>query len=168
MTDNNVIITVKNLYKTFDGKKMILSDISHQIKKGEKVAVIGPSGGGKSTFLRCMNLLETPTAGEVWLENDLITDCDPALHAEIASLAGREKKRARLAYEAEHRLDINLARQKMGMVFQHFNLFAHMTVKENITFAPIKLKLKTPEEAHKKAENCYRSRACYGSRDHAL
>ena len=192
MTDN-IIIDVKGLYKTFDKKKMILQGISHQIKRGEKIVIIGPSGGGKSTFLRCLNLLEKPTYGEIWINDKLITPVDPYLHFDVieASLTYgkmfenkkaenpekpdaelrdeiiaeikkndllREKREGK-AYKAlmkeiyeSNYVQIDLARQKMGMVFQHFNLFPHMTVKENITFAPVKLKLKTPEEASKKAD----------------
>ena len=192
MTDN-IIIDVKGLYKTFDKKKMILQGISYQIKQGEKIVIIGPSGGGKSTFLRCLNLLEKPTYGEIWVNDKLITPVDPYLHFDVieASLTyGKmfEKKKAedpgksdeelrksiiadikandllkekhegkaykalmKQIYESNY-LQIDLARQKMGMVFQHFNLFPHMTVKENITFAPVKLKLKTPEEASKRAD----------------
>ena len=193
MTDNNIIIDVKGLYKTFDGKKMILQGINSQIKQGEKIVVIGPSGGGKSTFLRCLNLLEEPTYGEIWVKDRLITPVDPYLHFNVieASLTyGKmfEKKRAEnpAISEAELReeiiadikkndllkekregrafkelvkeiyqsnyIQIDLARQKMGMVFQHFNLFPHMTVKENITFAPVSLKLKTPDAASKRAD----------------
>ena len=193
MIDNNVIVDVKGLYKTFDGKNMILNGINCQIKKGEKIVIIGPSGGGKSTFLRCLNLLENPTYGEIWVKDKLITPVDPYLHFDVieASLTyGKmyEKKKAKNPeisedelkqniiaeikkndllhekhegrayktlmkdiYEKNH-IQIDLARQKIGMVFQHFNLFAHMTVKENITFAPVKLKLKTPEEASKRAD----------------
>ena len=193
MIDNNVIIDVRGLYKTFDGEKMILQGINCQIKQGEKIVIIGPSGGGKSTLLRCLNLLEKPTYGEIWVKDKLITPVDPYLHFDVieASLTyGKmyEKKRAEnpnisdeelrdeiiaeikkndllnekregRAYKAlmkeihqNNYIQIDLARQKMGMVFQHFNLFPHMTVKENITFAPVKLKLKTPEEASKKAD----------------
>ena len=193
MTDNNAIINVKNLYKTFDGKKMILQGISYDIIGGEKIVIIGPSGGGKSTFLRCLNLLEKPTYGEIWVKDKLITPVDPYLHFDVieASLTyGRmfEQKRAENPNKTEDELraeiisdikkndllnekregraynslmkeiyetnyiQIDLARQKMGMVFQHFNLFPHMTVKENITFAPVKLKLKTSEEASKRAD----------------
>ena len=102
----------------------MLCGISQTIEKGEKVVVVGPSGSGKSTFLRCLNLLEQPTSGEVWFEGQNITD--PACN-------------------------IQKLRQKMGMVFQQFNLFPHMTVLKNITFAPVSLKLMTQEEADKKA-----------------
>lgn len=193
MTDKNTIIDVKNLYKTFDGKKMILQGISYEIKEGEKLVIIGPSGGGKSTFLRCLNLLEKPTYGEIWVKDRLITPVDPYLHFDVIeasltygkmfkekkaaspNLSDEELKEAIIAeikqkdllkeknegrtYKAlmkqiylDNYIQIDLARQKMGMVFQHFNLFPHMTVKENITFAPVKLKLKTPEEASKKAD----------------
>ena len=193
MTDKNTIIDVKNLYKTFDGQKMILQGISYEIKRGEKLVIIGPSGGGKSTFLRCLNLLEKPTYGEIWVKDKLITPVDPYLHFDVieasmtygkmfekykaetpnasdAELRDRiiaeikekdllNEKREGRAYKllmkeihANNYIQIDLARQKMGMVFQHFNLFPHMTVKENITFAPVKLKLKTPEEASKKAD----------------
>jgi len=103
---------------------MVLNGINETIKKGEKVVVIGPSGSGKSTFLRCLNLLEQPTEGEIWFEDTNITD-----------------KKA----------NINVLRRKMGMVFQQFNLFPHLTVKENITLAPVKLGLMSKEEAGKKA-----------------
>lgn len=117
------MITTKNLKKSF-GHHLVLNDISVTIEKGEKVVVIGPSGSGKSTFLRCLNLLESPTEGEVWFEDNNITD---------------------------PKTNINKLRQKMGMVFQQFNLFPHLTVLNNITLAPIKLGIMTKEEAEKKA-----------------
>ncbi|NLP34001.1 MAG: amino acid ABC transporter ATP-binding protein [Clostridiales bacterium] len=117
------MIVTKNLKKSF-GDHMVLNGINETIKKGEKVVVIGPSGSGKSTFLRCLNLLEQPTEGEIWFEDTNITD-----------------KKA----------NINVLRRKMGMVFQQFNLFPHLTVKENITLAPVKLGLMSKEEAGKKA-----------------
>jgi len=118
------VIEVKNLYKSFDGKKMILNGINEKIEKGEKVVIIGPSGSGKSTFLRCLNLLETPTQGEIWFEGTRINT---------------------------PKTDINKLRQKMGMVFQHFNLFPHYTILQNITFAPVKTGLQTKEEATENA-----------------
>lgn len=119
------MIDVKHLNKNF-GEHHVLKDINQHIEKGEKVVIIGPSGSGKSTFLRCLNLLETPTSGEIWFEGNLITD-----------------KKA----------NINKLRQKMGMVFQNFNLFPHKTVRENITLAPVKLKVYSKEEANQIAED---------------
>ncbi|MGB4657648.1 MAG: amino acid ABC transporter ATP-binding protein [Mobilitalea sp.] len=117
------MIVTKNLKKAF-GSNMVLNGINETIEKGEKVVVIGPSGSGKSTFLRCLNLLEMPSEGEIWFEGINITD-----------------KKA----------DINRIRCKMGMVFQQFNLFPHLSVIENITLAPIQLGLMNKEEADKKA-----------------
>ncbi|MBO5790119.1 MAG: amino acid ABC transporter ATP-binding protein [Clostridia bacterium] len=171
---------------------MVLNAISYNVNKGEKIVIVGPSGGGKSTFLRSLNLLEAPTFGEIWVEGKLITPVDPYLHEDVitlsktyaklydaeieqnpnqdadalrAALIARIKKEDLLneknegkAYRAkmkeiyeQNNLKIDLARQKMGMVFQHFNLFPHMTVLENITFAPVKLKKMSPEEAKEKA-----------------
>ncbi|MEE1392617.1 MAG: amino acid ABC transporter ATP-binding protein [Negativibacillus sp.] len=117
------MITTKNLTKNY-GKTQVLCGISETIEKGEKVVVIGPSGSGKSTFLRCLNLLEVPTGGEIWFEENNITapGCD-----------------------------IQKVRRKMGMVFQQFNLFPHMTVLQNITFAPVRLGLMSQKEAEQKA-----------------
>lgn len=118
------MIDVKGLKKTF-GENEVLKGIDEHIYKGEKVVVIGPSGSGKSTFLRCLNLMETPTEGTILFEGSDIT------HASDK--------------------DLNLMRRKMGMVFQHFNLFPHLTIKKNITLAPVKLGLMTQYEADKKA-----------------
>ncbi|MBP5752225.1 MAG: amino acid ABC transporter ATP-binding protein [Treponema sp.] len=117
------MIEVKNVSKKFGGN-LILKDISLTIEKGEKVVLIGPSGAGKSTFLRCLNMLDTPDEGHIYFQGIDVTDKNT---------------------------DINLVRQKMGMVFQHFNLFPHLTVLQNITLAPITLKLQTKEDAEKKA-----------------
>ncbi|HIV47224.1 MAG TPA: amino acid ABC transporter ATP-binding protein [Candidatus Acutalibacter stercorigallinarum] len=117
------MIDVKNLEKSFEGHQ-VLKGINEHIEKGEKVAIIGPSGSGKSTFLRCLNLLEEPTSGTITFEGVDITD---------------------------PKNDINKLRARMGMVFQQFNLFPHMTVRQNITLAPVKLKLMTKEEADQKA-----------------
>ncbi len=114
------MISVKNLNKSF-GELHILKDINEEIKKGEKVVIVGPSGSGKSTFLRCLNLLEIPTSGEILFEGTDITKSSVK--------------------------EVNLLRRKMGMVFQHFHLFPHLTIKKNITLAPVKLKLMTQEEA---------------------
>ena len=117
------MIDVKNLHKSF-GNHEVLKGVNEHIEKGEKVVVIGPSGSGKSTFLRCLNLLEVPTGGEIIFEGQNITAKDT---------------------------DINLVRRRMGMVFQQFNLFPHLTVRENIKLAPVKLKVMTDEEADKRA-----------------
>lgn len=113
------MINVKNLQKSFHGVE-VLKGINETIEKGEKVVIVGPSGSGKSTFLRCLNLLEKPTNGEIFFEGINITD---------------------------KACDINKVRRKMGMVFQHFNLFPHLTVEQNIMLAPVKLRLQTKEEA---------------------
>ena len=117
------MIDVKNLQKAF-GDHVVLSGINEHIDKGEKVVIIGPSGSGKSTFLRCLNLLEEPTGGDIIFEGQNITS---------------------------RQTDINLVRRRMGMVFQQFNLFPHLTVRENIKLAPVKLKVMTDEEADKRA-----------------
>ena len=143
------MISVKSVYKQFDGQP-ILNGINCHVKKGERVVIIGPSGSGKSTLLRCMNLMVTPDAGEVYLEDKLISPADHKLHPKL-SKNGKPNKSAVRNYEKEHRVDINLARQEMGMVFQHFNLFNNLTVLQNLMLSPIKLKLMTKEEAEKKA-----------------
>ncbi len=117
------MIRVKDLHKSFNGRE-VLKGIDEEIQDGEVVVVIGPSGSGKSTFLRCINLLEKPDSGEIWIDDTQIN---------------------------AHKVNVNQIRQKMGMVFQHFNLFPHLTVKKNITLAPVKLKKMTPEEADAKA-----------------
>ena len=137
------MISVKNVYKNF-GDISVLNGVSCEIQQGERVVIIGPSGSGKSTMLRCMNLLETPTSGEIWLKDNLLTPPDPALHVDLTP---KELK----SFERSHRLDINLARQRMGMVFQHFNLFNNLTVLHNLTLAPVQLKIKTKKEAEEKA-----------------
>ena len=115
------LIEVKGLFKDFkDGTIKVLNGIDYSIQKGEKIVIIGPSGGGKSTFLRCLNLLEKPTEGAIYFNGEEITS---------------------------PKCNINQVRKKMGMVFQHFNLFPHMTVLENLMLAPVKLKIKTQEEA---------------------
>ena len=118
------MIDVKDLHKSFEGVE-VLKGINEHIEKGEKVVVIGPSGSGKSTFLRCLNLLEVPTSGEIWFE-------------------GKEITRAKTK-------EVNALRQKMGMVFQHFNLFPHLTILDNITLAPVKLKKMSKDQAREKA-----------------
>ena len=124
-TNTDIIISVKDLVKEYNhGDVVALDHCDLEVKKGEVVAIIGPSGSGKSTLLRSLNLLEEPTAGEIYFEG-----------VELSS----------------KKVDINRHRQKMGMVFQHFNLFPHKTVLENIMIAPVTLKLKTPREAQAQA-----------------
>lgn len=118
------IIKVENMTKSF-GKDVVLKDISTEIYKGDIIAIIGPSGCGKSTFIRTLNLLEQPTAGAVYVHDVDITD---------------------------KKVDINKIRQKVGMVFQHFNLFPNLTILDNITLAPVKTGQMGQEEAEKKAE----------------
>ena len=113
------MIEVKDLQKSF-GELQVLKGITTTIEKGERVVVIGPSGGGKSTFLRCLNLLEEPTGGEVIFEGEDLTDPNA---------------------------DVDMARRRIGMVFQHFNLFPHLTIMQNITLAPVHLKMKTQAQA---------------------
>lgn len=125
MATKDKLISVRNLVKEFNGGTVrALDHCSLDISRGEVVAIIGPSGSGKSTFLRSLNLLETPTEGEIFFDGVNLAD---------------------------KKVDIDLHRRRMGMVFQHFNLFPHMTVMQNITLAPVHLKLMTKEEAEAKA-----------------
>lgn len=183
------MISVKNIYKHFKDLK-VLNGVSCNIKKGEKVVIIGASGSGKSTLLRCMNLLEKPTFGEVWIENKLITPVDPYLHKEIIINSKtfkkminkrqidnnnienltksiiKEIKENDLLHEGhegrlynkimkeiytKNHININQARAKMGMCFQHFNLFNNLTILENLILAPTQLKLMSKDAATKKA-----------------
>lgn len=117
------MIIVKDLYKQFEDNQ-VLKGVNYHIHPGEKIVVVGPSGSGKSTFLRCLNLLERPTGGEIWFDGQQIN---------------------------KDKVDINQVRRHMGMVFQHFNLFHNLTIMENITLAPIKLKGVKPDEAKEDA-----------------
>ena len=117
------MINVKGLYKSF-GDTNVLNGIDYHIEQGEKIAIIGPSGSGKSTFLRCLNLLETPTKGQIFIDDEEITDPN---------------------------VNIDKVREKIGMVFQHFNLFNNLTIMDNITLAPVELKKMTKDEACEKA-----------------
>ena len=123
ITNGDVLIRVNDLRKTFNEDLHVLCGISDEIRKGEVVVIVGPSGSGKSTYLRSLNLLEVPTSGQIFFEGVDITDKNT---------------------------DIDKHRQKMGMVFQHFNLFPHKTILENITLAPIKLLKRSKEDAEKK------------------
>ena len=172
------MISVKNLYKDFKSLR-VLDGVSLDIKRGEKIVIIGASGSGKSTLLRCLNFLEEPTSGEIRLDDKLLGQADPYLHDDVILCsrtyqklaAGRteqmreeilseikEKKllrrhegaeyaKKKKAVEKREGLDINLARQRMGMVFQQFNLFNNLTVMQNLTLAPTQLKLMTREQA---------------------
>jgi arginine/lysine/histidine transport system ATP-binding protein len=122
------VIKITNLEKSF-GSNLVLKGISTEIKEGEVVAIVGPSGSGKSTFLRCMNVLEIPTKGEIWYRQTEVTD---------------------------PKVDMMNVRQSIGMVFQHFHLFPHKTVLENLTYAPITVKGISKEEADKIAEHLLR------------
>ena len=171
-TRSDALISVRNLYKKF-GKLEVLNGINLDINKGDVVAIIGPSGCGKSTFLRCLNGLETPSAGEIILENEYVfknervylkrkmramkeeskktgkplpMDEFNAVNEEYLALRKEEKAIAKYMETA-----VNLHRQKVGMVFQQFNLFPHLTVLQNITLAPMKLKKVSEEEAKAKA-----------------
>lgn len=175
------MISVKNISKTFEDGVSVLRGVDCNVKKGEVLAIIGPSGSGKSTLLRCMNLLAVPTGGEIWLEGNLISAPDPYLHDELIMASntykrlsseigvedalkkcksekllrkreGREFKKKTAEYLSEVGLDINLARRKMGMVFQHFNLFGNLTVMENLILAPMELKTMSESEARERAE----------------
>lgn len=170
------MIDVKHVYKYF-GDNRVLNDVSCHIAQGEKVAIIGPSGSGKSTLLRCINLLEEPTRGEVYLDDKLLTNPDPYLYPAIIALSktcakltaagmtteaavekiiaerllkkfeGKAFREALAEVQASLKVDINLARREMGMVFQHFNLFNNMTIMQNLTLAPVQLKLMSEAEA---------------------
>lgn len=185
------VISVRGLWKSFDGQKNVLCGINCDIAKGEQVVIVGPSGGGKSTFLRCLNMLETPTWGEIWFDGKLMTPPDPYLHPEIIKASatfarimesgkyaseddavaaikagdllkekggreGKEYAAAMKRFAADNSQSIDTARQRIGMVFQHFNLFPHFNVLKNITFAPVELKLQTPEEAKENAMSLLR------------
>ncbi len=124
ITNGEVLIRVEDVHKVFGGALHALNGVTTEIRKGEVVVIVGPSGSGKSTFLRSLNLLEVPTSGHIYFDGVDITD---------------------------RKVDIDRHRQKMGMVFQHFNLFPHKTILENITLAPIKVLKKSKEEAEKQA-----------------
>lgn len=131
------MITIKDLHKSF-GDHEVLKGIDLEIEKGEILVIIGPSGSGKSTILRCMNLLETPTSGDIIFEEKSLVDKNT---------------------------NIDEVRQNIGMVFQHFNLFPHKTILENVTLAPITLKKMSKEEAEKKAETLLKRVGLYDKKD---
>ncbi len=166
----NTIISVKNLYKKF-GTLEVLKGVNIDVNRGDVVAIIGPSGCGKSTFLRCLNLLEEPTAGEIKLENEYVFKNERVyLKRKLKELKAQRKsenfdKDAFLSLKAEYEAllkeekeieknvakTLNMHRQKIGMVFQQFNLFPHLTVLKNITLAPMRLKKISEEEANAQA-----------------
>lgn len=169
MSDNS-IISVRNLHKKF-GNLEVLKGINLEVVKGDVIAVIGPSGCGKSTFLRCLNLLETPTSGEILLENEYVFKNERVyLKSKLKELKAQRKsaefdENAYLALQKEYKTlceeekqiekyiakNINLHRQKIGMVFQQFNLFPHLSILKNITLAPMRLKKLSEAEANAKA-----------------
>ena len=192
------MLNINNIYKNF-GELKVLKGVSTEIKSGEVVSIIGASGSGKSTPLRCMNLLETPTFGEVWMNGKLLTPVDPYLHEEVikasntfkklvaegmsegAAVAkikeedllnekfsiaeGKEYKAAIKKIFKENHVDINVARQNMGMVFQQFNLFNNKTVIKNIMLAPVKIQLgelrkKKFKNLLIKAKNVFKKEKC--------
>ena len=120
--DNEVVVSIRDLHKTYDGETVILKGIDLDVHRGEVVVILGPSGSGKSTMLRCVNLLETPTSGQIFFEGQDIT---------------------------AKGVDINAVRQKLGMVFQQFNLFPHLSVKKNVMIAQEKVLKRKPEEAER-------------------
>ncbi len=130
------MIIVKDLHKEFENN-YVLRGVNYHVHQGEKIVIVGPSGSGKSTFLRCLNLLETPTSGEIWFDGQLITD---------------------------PKVNIDKVREHMGMVFQNFNLFNNLSIMDNITLAPVKLKLMSKEEA---GENALKLLARVGLTDKA-
>lgn len=140
------MICVKKLTKKYH-QKVVFQDLDLAFSKGEKVVIIGPSGSGKSTFLRCLNLLETPDSGEVWLDGKRISSLSPDLYPQIKDLSTQQIKAFIKQRDLEDREPLDSARSKMGMVFQHFNLFNNLSVIENITLAPIRLKKATAHEA---------------------
>lgn len=198
------MIEIVNLTKQY-GDHVVLNNISETIAAGEKVAIVGPSGGGKSTLLRCLNCMEEPTSGEVHFDGKLVSDLDPYLHDELIVASNTFKKvfakissenpalnadeaksaaifkirsekllrknegsafkKAFSQLEKEIAIDLNIARRDIGMVFQHFNLFNNLTVMENLTLAPVHLKLKTKEEAEEKATELLHRIGLYDKKD---
>ncbi len=188
------MISIRNIYKNF-GNLEVLKGVNCEIKKGEKIVIIGASGSGKSTLLRCMNLLEEPTYGEVWIDGKMMTHVDPYLHPELLEksktfqkllkeqnnhdevinnivnnkllkkMEGKKFHQAKKEFEKENCIDINVGRQKMGMCFQHFNLFNNLTIINNLILAPVELKLMTKDEAIAKASELLKRIGLYDKKD---
>ncbi|MBO5023184.1 MAG: amino acid ABC transporter ATP-binding protein [Clostridia bacterium] len=198
------MIEIVNLTKQY-GDHVVLNNISATIADGEKVAIVGPSGGGKSTLLRCLNCMEEPTSGEVYFDGKLVSGLAPYLHDELIvasktfkkvfaelslenpAMSEEDAKAAAIfkikaekllrknegsafkkefsRIEKEIAIDLNIARRDIGMVFQHFNLFNNLTVMENLTLAPVHLKLKTKEEAEAKAMELLHRIGLYDKKD---
>lgn len=175
--ENNVILEIKNLCKNF-GENKVLTGINTQINKGDVIAIVGPSGCGKSTFLRCLNMLETPTAGEIKFEGELIFETYSVYTLEKINELKYKLKHNELSVEEKNEIlkqleelkleyknlktkeksikkeldkSLTIHRQKIGMVFQQFNLFPHLSIIDNITIAPIKVKGIEKEQAEKTA-----------------
>lgn len=144
MASEQPLIRVSDLHKSF-GKLNVLNGISTTIDKGEVVVVIGPSGSGKSTFLRCLNKLETPTSGEIWFEDEEIVSGGCKRVGPDGTVT-----KTRLSHSQREK-NSNRYRSEMGMVFQHFNLFPHLTIVENITLGPIKVRGEDPAKAEARA-----------------
>ncbi len=190
------MISVRNIYKYFDDLK-VLKGVSCDINKGEKVVILGSSGSGKSTLLRCMNLLEKPTFGEIWLDDNLLTNVDPYLHEDIIKSSktykkmyakntykeedlikeikekdllrekheGKEYNKLIKEYFKKYYLNVDIARQKIGMCFQHFNLFNNLTIMDNLILAPVELKIMNKEEAINKATELLKRIGLYDKKD---
>jgi polar amino acid transport system ATP-binding protein len=147
------IIETVDVRKQF-GKLLVLKGISEKIYPGDKIAIIGASGSGKSTFLRCLNLLEPPTSGRIAFKGDVVFDVQTPVMSrdtEVEKAAWRARRKAEKAAAAVMAKKVDMHRQKMGMVFQHFNLFPHLTVLQNITIVPVKIGVMKPDEADETA-----------------
>jgi polar amino acid transport system ATP-binding protein len=167
MAGEKPVIETVDVRKRFGGNS-VLNGISGKIYRGDKIVIIGASGSGKSTFLRCLNLLEPPTSGKILWDGNIIFDVQsPVMPQGTVARRAAYRDRKKMEKRGQAILDktIDVHRRKMGMVFQHFNLFPHLTVLKNITLVPVRLKLKTPEEAEADA---YELLKLIGLQDKAL
>lgn len=144
------VIEIKNLKKIFNDK-VVLDSINLEVSKGEHIVLLGPSGSGKSTLLRCMNLLEEPSSGEIWLNKKRISNIDITMYDELHGLSKANLAKKIKELDSKYKWDLDIARSKMGMVFQHFNLFNNLNVLDNLTLAPVILKKYSKSKAIKKA-----------------